>query len=119
MARASSPERKYARVVSALEGAPGVTVGGGRRGFGESALKVGGRIFAMLSSKGGFVVKLPAARVEALVTSGDGRRFDPGHGRLMKEWLEVEPASTQSWLGLAREAMAFVGGARRPDRRKA
>jgi hypothetical protein len=47
--------------------------------------------------------------VEALIASGDGTRFDPGHGRHMKEWLAVAPTSEADWLPLAREAMAFVG----------
>ena len=93
----------------ALQGAPAVTLGAPKRGFGSSALKIDDRIFAMLSSKGQFVLKLPRERVDALVAAGDGERFDPGHGRLMKEWLAVEPTSAQSWLALAREAMAFVG----------
>lgn len=42
-----------------------------------------------------------------LAAAGDGRRFDPGHGRLMREWLSVEP--TTPWLPLAIEALAFVG----------
>ena len=115
---APAPQRKYARLVRALQDAPGVTLGAPKRGFGSSALKVDDRIFAMLSSKGQFVVKLPGPRVDALVASGDGTRFDPGHGRLMKEWLAVEPTSARSWAALAREAMEFVAG-RRPDRRRA
>jgi hypothetical protein len=63
----------------------------------------------MISSKGQFVVKLPKERVGALVTSGRGERFDPGHGRLMKEWLALDQGSDESWLALAREAMKFVG----------
>jgi hypothetical protein len=58
------------------------------------------------------VVKLPKARVDALVAAGEGRRFDPGHGRLMKEWLSLEPVSELEWLPLAREAMAFVASKR-------
>jgi hypothetical protein len=61
----------------------------------------------MLSSKGRFVVKLPRERVDELVGRGQGRYFDPGHGRLMKEWLEVGGPSI-SWLELAREAHAFA-----------
>lgn len=38
-------------------------------------------MFAMVSSNGNFVVKLPKQRVEQLEGSGAGRRFDPGHGR--------------------------------------
>ena len=81
-------------------------------GFGASALKVHNKIFAMLSARGEFVVKLPKARVEALVVGGDGVRFDPGHGRVMNEWLVVAPDSKADWLALAREALAFVGGRR-------
>jgi hypothetical protein len=43
------------------------------------------------------------------VASGSGERFDPGHGRLMKEWLAVESAaSDDAWRDLATEAEAFV-----------
>ncbi|QCI69083.1 TfoX/Sxy family protein [Phreatobacter stygius] len=70
-------------------------------------LKVGGKIFAMLVG-GRLVVKLPKPRVDALVAAGLAERFDPGHGRPMKEWASLigdEP----DWAGLAREAIAFVG----------
>ncbi len=100
-------EDRYAEVGRAFLGQPGVTQEGS--GFGSSALKVGGRIFAMLSSKGAFVVKLPLRRVDELVSSGDGDRYDPGHGRLMKEWVALRPSSSLDWVSLAREAMAFVG----------
>ena len=59
-------------------------------------------------TRGSLVVKIPRQRVEALIASGDGRRFDPGHGRLMKEWLSLDPTSEVEWLPLAREAMEFV-----------
>jgi hypothetical protein len=55
------------------------------------------------------VVKLPKARVESLVASGAGERFEASQGRPMKEWLQLDPASDQDWLGLAREALEFVG----------
>jgi hypothetical protein len=48
--------------------------------FGASALRVNNTIFAMLSSKGQFVVKLPRQRVEALIAAGAGRR----HYRVVK-----------------------------------
>jgi hypothetical protein len=78
------------------------------RPLGSSGLRWRGKIFALLSSNGAFVVKLPKPRVDALVASGDGERFDPGHGRLMKEWLAIDPMSDVEWLSLAREALAFV-----------
>jgi len=62
---------------------------GGKKGFGSGALKANGKIFAMVSSQGAFVVKLPKERVDELVAFGKGERFDPGHGRAMKEWIAV------------------------------
>lgn len=110
---ASVTEKRFADIVSSLKNKPGVTApaapGGGRKSFGSSGLKINNKVFAMISSKGEFVVKLPRERVDALVESGDGARFDPGHGRLMKEWLAVSPKSKLDWLSLATEAMRFVG----------
>ncbi|HXB53155.1 MAG TPA: hypothetical protein VN461_00100 [Vicinamibacteria bacterium] len=102
---ASEPNPKFAAVVREFSGERRVVYGG--KGFGSSALKLDGRIFAMLSSKGGFVVKLPRERVDELVGRGHGQYFDPGRGRLMKEWLAVSSRSI-SWLELAREAYGFA-----------
>ncbi len=99
---------RYVAVVQTLSREGRVRLGSGGRGFGASALQVDGRIFAMLSSRGEYVVKLPRARVDELVAAGVGQRFDPGHGRLMKEWLALDPAADQDWVALAREALAFV-----------
>jgi len=108
-----SAEDQFATIVEVLVNYPEVTVGtAGKKGFGSSALQVGGKIFAMINSKGNFVVKLPRQRVEALVASGAGERFDPGHGRVMKEWLALEPTTQEQWLSLAREAMDFVASKR-------
>lgn len=100
------PER-FAAVVAAFLNDPGVTPPSGH-GFGSSGLRVHGKIFAMLSSKGEYVVKLPQRRVAALVAAGVGERYDSGHGRRMQEWLQVVPTSAVDWLGLAREALAFA-----------
>ncbi len=96
----------FARVVAAFAQDRRVTYGG--RGFGSSALKVGGKIFAMLASKGRFVVKLPKERVDELVRLGAGERFDPGRGRLMTEWV-VLGGATELWVQAAQEARRFVG----------
>lgn len=72
----------------------------------ESVLSVDGKIFAMLV-RGRFVAKLPKDRVDALVRAGTGGRFDPGHGRLMKEWIAVG-AGRADWIALAKEAYRFV-----------
>ncbi|GAA0718385.1 hypothetical protein [Dokdonella soli] len=103
-------QRRFADVVETLASEPKVSVGqSGKKGFGSSALQVNGKIFAMVSSAGAFVVKLPRQRVEQLEAAGAGQKFDPGHGRLMKEWLAVHPKSKQSWPALAREALSYVG----------
>ena len=59
--------------------------------------------------KGAFVAKLPKERVEELVRRRTGVHVDPGHGRLMKEWVAVE-GTEELWGDLAREAKRFVGG---------
>ena len=109
----SAPEARYTALVEALLGNEGVTQSAdgpnAKKGFGASGqLKINGKIFAMLV-RGKLVVKLPKRRVDALVGTGAGERFDPRHdGRLMKEWVTIEPTSTADWLPLAREAMEYV-----------
>ena len=81
--------------------------GGPQRAFGATSLKTDGKIFAMLV-KDRLVVKLPAARVSELVDTGVGERFDPGHGRIQKEWLSVVGDDPEAWRALATESEAFV-----------
>ena len=107
-----TPEERYAVLVEALIGLPDVTylidAAPVRKSFGSTELKVKGKIFAMLN-RGKLVVKLRRERVDALVASGDGERFDPRRdGRLMKEWLVLQSTTREDWLPLAREAMEFV-----------
>jgi hypothetical protein len=111
-AAAELASAEFAAVVDALRSLPDVTPPGEGHGFGSSGLRVRGRIFAMVSSRGQFVVKLPAPRVDELVASDDGQCYDPGHGRLMREWLALDASSTQDREALAREAMAFVAKGR-------
>ena len=82
---------------------------GAPRKFGSGAVRIGGKIFAMLV-RGHLVVKLPAARVSALVAAGHGTWFDANKGKPMKEWFVIGAATRRpTWLALAREARAFVG----------
>ena len=97
----------FDEVVAGLRGVDGVEEpSDSKRAFGSNALKVNGKIFAMLV-RGELVVKLPRARVDALVASGAGAHFESGPGRLMKEWVALQGAE-EDWLALAREALAFV-----------
>jgi hypothetical protein len=99
-------ERVWQSLAEAQLELPAVT---GGTGFGRSeGLRISGKIFAMLV-KGELVVKLPRERVDALVAAGAAARFDPGHGRLMKEWASIPPSTPQRWRSLVEEARAFVG----------
>jgi hypothetical protein len=84
---------------------------GETRKFGSNGLKINGKLFALFT-QGTLVVKLPRDRVATLVTQGVGKPFDPGHGRLMRQWLTVV-STRASWSELAREAFRFVSGATR------
>ena len=108
-------EERFARLVDVMLRRSELTYGsagpGPERAFGSTSLKTNGKIFAMLV-KDRLVVKLVRRRVDALVASGDGERFDPGHGRLMKEWFALASGSDDDWLALATESEAFVAGRR-------
>jgi hypothetical protein len=98
-------------IAEAFQEKAGVTIGG--KGFGSAGLKRYGKLFAMLSSKGQFVVKLPALRAQELARLGTGKPFDPGHGRLMKEWVALDDF-TGSWPALAQEAYEYAATAVAP-----
>jgi hypothetical protein len=94
----------FAAVVAAFANDPHVTQ---KRMFSsDNVLNVKGKIFAMLV-KGKLVAKLSRERVDELVSGGIGERFDPGHGRVMKEWMGVG-AGSAPWVALAKEAYHFV-----------
>lgn len=106
-AAASRVDPRFAPVVAAFAQHRHVTRGG--KGFGATGLKVNGKLFAFISSRGKFVAKLPRERVDELVSAGKGEHFDPGHGRVMKEWVAVDPGRADL-IDLARAAHHFVRG---------
>ena len=106
--RALKRDPTLATVVSDFETSQ-KTQSGGK--FGSNGLKVKGKLFALFTQDT-LVVKLPKNRVAALCEDGIGKPFDPGHGRLMKEWLTVTSPKA-SWVALAKEAHAYVGGTAR------
>ncbi len=113
-----TPSERFAAIVEEFRDKAGVTIpseeNSGKRKFGSSGLKIKDRVFAMLSSDGEFVVKLPRERVDKLVASGEAERFDPRrNGQVMKEWAVVAPTSKTDWLQIAREAKEFVRNGRR------
>jgi hypothetical protein len=106
---ADDPAGRFADLVDELVGIDGVTPPEGGAGFGRSALRFRRKIFAMLV-RGRLVLKLPEARVGALVAAGAGVPFDANKGTPMREWLSLDPGSGLDWVPLAREALAFAGG---------
>ncbi len=86
---------------------PRVSLG---RLFSATGLKVDKKIFAMVV-RGALVVKLPKARVDELVAAEAGRRFEPGPGHGMKEWISMT-ASKPDAVSLGREAFAYVSSLR-------
>ena len=108
---------RFEDLVDQLAGVEGVTPPRGGSGFGRSALRFQGKIFAM-HVRGALVVKLPADRVETLVRAGEGSHFDANKGTPMREWLRLDPGSSLPWLPLATEALDFARSARRPGARR-
>ncbi len=102
-----TPEERFERLVDEMSTEADVSPPTGGRGFGGSALTCRGKIFAMLV-RGQLVVKLPRARVDALIAEGTGTPFDANKGRPMKEWVGLAPTSGLDWSAVATEALAFV-----------
>jgi hypothetical protein len=111
-------QQRFEDLVDELTGIDGVTPPRGGSGFGRSALRFQGRIFAM-HVRGALVLKLPAQRVEALVRAGEGGYFDGNKGTPMREWLSLDPGSRLPWLPLAIEALDFARSVGRPGSRRA
>ena len=107
---------QYQDLVDALTGIDGVMPPRGGGGFGRSALRYEGKIFAMLV-RGRLVLKLPSSRVTALIRSGNGGSFDANKGTAMREWLSLDPGSDLDWLSLATEALDFARAPKTRSRR--
>jgi hypothetical protein len=102
----NTPEERYAALVQTFV-SEGQAMQAGK-GFGANGLKVRGKNFTLFV-RGKLVLKLPKARVDAIVAAGEGTRFDPRrNGQEMKEWVVLGPILDDDWLPLAREARAFV-----------
>jgi hypothetical protein len=105
-------EDRYADLVDQMTAIHGVDPPNGGRGFGRTALRFHGKIFAMLV-RGHLVLKLPADRVGELVAAGEGTHFDANKGTPMREWLSLAPDSGHDWPALAQEALTFAHANRR------
>lgn len=94
----------FKTVTDAFNGDPSVAPA---KMFGADGLKVNGKFFATFF-KGAFVIKLPKERVEELAKTGKGEYFDPGMGKVMKEWVAIDASVSNEWVGLAKESKEFV-----------
>ena len=107
----SPSKARFEDLVTEFNDVDGGTPPRGGAGFGRSALRYRGKIFAMLV-RGALVVKLPADRVAALVAAGHGAHFDANKGTPMREWFatnpDSDPDSATNWSDLAAEALAFA-----------
>jgi hypothetical protein len=78
--------------------------------MGFPCLRVSGQFFASFDRRtGALVVKLPAARVDELIASGQAEPFAPA-GRRFREWAALDPAQRAQWPALLDEALTFVAG---------
>lgn len=82
------------------------------RMFGSPTLPTGGKVFAMVV-KGRLVAKLPHDQVSRLLASGDGEPFDPGHGRVMRQWVSLRPADPATLARLVDRARTYVAAGAR------
>ena len=73
---------------------------------GES-LKIRKKMFAFYG-KGKLVVKLPKERVEELLNSKQGLPYDPGNGKIMKEWVKIPEERSEKWKDYILEAKQFA-----------
>jgi hypothetical protein len=105
----SQSTARFEDLVTEFNDAEGVTPPRGGGGFGRSALRYRGKIFAM-HVRGALVVKLPADRVAGLVAAGHGAHFDANKGTPMREWFAAAPDCSLTWSDLAAEALAFARG---------
>jgi hypothetical protein len=102
-----TPAERFEDLVGEFNDTDGVALPRGGSGFGRSALRYHGKIFAMFV-RGDLVVKLPAQRVDELVGAGHGARFDANKGTPMREWFTVAPDCPLTWSALAAEALTFA-----------
>ena len=75
--------------------------------FGANALRVNGKIYAALTRRHHLLLKLPPARVAALLEDGRAAPMESG-GRVMHGWITLAPGAAELWIPLSNEARRFV-----------
>jgi hypothetical protein len=78
--------------------------------MGYPCLRANGAFFACVERiTGHLIVKLPAHRVNELVTTGQALPFAP-NGRTFREWAAFPVTDPDEWRALLAEARGFAGG---------
>ena len=85
--------------------------------FGANALRTGGKIYAALTRRHRLLLKLPPARVKALLDGNRAERMESG-GRVMRGWITVAAEDADLWIALSDEARKFVASEPRRNKRK-
>jgi hypothetical protein len=76
--------------------------------MGLPCLRASGRFFASFDRRtAALLVKLPAARVDELIQSGEAEPFAPS-GRRFREWASIDSDRPEIWSALLDEALAFA-----------
>lgn len=76
--------------------------------MGLPCLRANGRFFASFDRRAAaLLVKLPEARVNELIQSGEAEPFAPS-GRRFREWASIEFGRSEIWSARLHEALAFV-----------
>jgi hypothetical protein len=76
--------------------------------MGFPCVRTRGAFFASSERRtGDLVVKLPAARVQTLIASGEAVPFAP-NGRVFREWARLPERDERRWRELIDEALDFV-----------
>jgi hypothetical protein len=74
--------------------------------FGMPGYKVGGKLAVGVYGDT-VVLKVGAARTQALIGTGEAGTFVPGHGRAWKEWVSIE-GDMKAKRALLEEAVRYV-----------
>jgi hypothetical protein len=86
--------------------------------MGHPCVRRAGRFFGSFDPKADcLVVKLAAARVDALIAGGTGEPFAP-NGRVFREWVSIRTPHARTWARLLAEAREFAGPGQQQARRR-
>ena len=78
------------------------------RMFNAIGLRVRGKVFAVVVSTGGLMVKIPADRARERVSSGEVDTMVM-RGRALREWVVAPPDARDAlWLELLEEGYAYL-----------